>query len=379
MEKIPNRWALFEYSTKNMGDDIQSIAAKRFLPQVDYYINRDRIGSYSVPCDEPVGIIANGWYMNAPRRWPPSDPLLQPLLVSIHLHTKSQRTTDVLSEPASLDYFRRFGPVGARDISTMEFLRNHDVESWLSGCLTLTLNPDPRVNKEEYVLAVDLPADAVAALRSRTDRPVIEVSPFHYVTLTRPERTQLAEFLLMLYQSAHCVVSSRLHAALPCLALGTPVLVLMNEKLQDGRLDGLSELVTKATNGDLLSDSNLNYDVDNPPANPDSYKDMRSRLESRVKEYTGYDGADLGATYLSTDPSKLITDPVFLSVIGKFLSASAPSVKQARAMAIQEQQQSRLTKQLARGLARLARGLRRRILGTSKVNHMPSPVKEENE
>lgn len=34
------KYALFSYSTENIGDEIQSIAASRFLPQIDYYINR---------------------------------------------------------------------------------------------------------------------------------------------------------------------------------------------------------------------------------------------------------------------------------------------------------------------------------------------------
>ena len=38
------KYALYKYSTENIGDEIQSIAARRFLPQVDYYIDRDRDG-----------------------------------------------------------------------------------------------------------------------------------------------------------------------------------------------------------------------------------------------------------------------------------------------------------------------------------------------
>ncbi|WP_272912137.1 hypothetical protein [Streptococcus suis] len=30
--------ALFSYTTGNIGDEIQSVAASRFLPQIDYFI-----------------------------------------------------------------------------------------------------------------------------------------------------------------------------------------------------------------------------------------------------------------------------------------------------------------------------------------------------
>ena len=36
-------FALFVVKCMNVGDDIQSIAARRFLPKVDRYIDRDRL------------------------------------------------------------------------------------------------------------------------------------------------------------------------------------------------------------------------------------------------------------------------------------------------------------------------------------------------
>ena len=41
------KYGLFKYETENIGDEIQSIAARRFfLPSVDAYIDRDRLGEY---------------------------------------------------------------------------------------------------------------------------------------------------------------------------------------------------------------------------------------------------------------------------------------------------------------------------------------------
>ncbi len=41
------------------------------------------------------------------------------------------------------------------------------------------------------------------------------------------ERLEQAELVLLEYARAHCVVTSRLHCALPCVAFGTPVIFVM--------------------------------------------------------------------------------------------------------------------------------------------------------
>ncbi len=36
-----SRFSLITYSTENLGDDIQTLAAALFLPYVDYYVDRE--------------------------------------------------------------------------------------------------------------------------------------------------------------------------------------------------------------------------------------------------------------------------------------------------------------------------------------------------
>ena len=55
---------------QNLGDFIQSLAAKQFLPHVDEYINREELSEYN---GKPVKMIMNGWYMMRPENWPPSE------------------------------------------------------------------------------------------------------------------------------------------------------------------------------------------------------------------------------------------------------------------------------------------------------------------
>lgn len=290
------KYALYQYSTENVGDEIQSIAARRFLPRVDYWIDRDRIGDWHSPAgtDEPVKLIANGWYMRDPFLWPPTDAGIDPLLVSMYVEPNGVgprlvKPGDVFLTPESLKYLREHGPVGARDRATLRFFQNHGIESYFSGCITLTLQRDERVQPQDYVLAVDISDRLYDFLVKQTGRTIIRMSPYGDFDLPDRDRMTVAEQFLCLYQSAAAVVTTRLHATLPSLALETPVLLIR----EDGRYDprrysGLGELARNLSENEYLANYRL-FDLDNPPANPDEYLPLREALIERCRTFTGYD------------------------------------------------------------------------------------------
>jgi glycosyltransferase involved in cell wall biosynthesis len=80
------RFALLAYNkTNNLGDEIQSIAARQFLPAADYYIDREALDAFSPAPDQEVRLIMNGWFCHRPERWPPS-PSIRPLLIRFMFH-----------------------------------------------------------------------------------------------------------------------------------------------------------------------------------------------------------------------------------------------------------------------------------------------------
>ena len=70
-----------------------------------------------------------------PEYWPPSKDVL-PLLISMHI--SPTKSSGMLTDNG-LNYLREYGPVGCRDLGTLEILKKHDVPCYFSGCLTLTL------------------------------------------------------------------------------------------------------------------------------------------------------------------------------------------------------------------------------------------------
>jgi len=303
--------------TQNIGDDIQALAARQFLPRVDYYVNRESLSDFSA--NRTVYTIFNGWFLHRAHKWPPS-PDIQPLFVSFHISTYASRQ---LLSKYSLRYLEQFQPIGTRDLYTANLLGRHGIDAYFSGCLTLTLNSDAFSRLEERrvgVLVIDLAQDVETFIQSMGREDVVFASqalhsssgerhrsfsfinnyvkkyiPPHrydelrYMLLGRSplsleHRLLLAEKRLEQIASARLVITSRLHVALPAAALGTPVLFVPKD-MGDPRFEGLKELVNTIKPSDLIS--NFDDYLAHPPRLPDPerLRVLQNDLRERVKEF----------------------------------------------------------------------------------------------
>lgn len=266
----------------NLGDEIQSIAARRFLPRVDRLVDREALDTDP---GEDVALILNGWFMQRPKRWPPH-PRYHPLVTSFHVSTDRSRRTPWRGSPAKqllrpegVAYLKRHGPVGARDPATLAMLRERGVDAYHSGCLTLTLQRDEALPRDAGVVACDLAAGTLAVLRRRTARPVTTVTHIDAATQGPAARLAAAERLLDLYARAELVVTARLHCVLPCLALGTPVLFVTSQP-GEPRLEPAMRLAHACTDADFTA-AREGYDLTAPPANPAAFTEFRDLLIER--------------------------------------------------------------------------------------------------
>jgi hypothetical protein len=283
------QFGLLSYRTENLGDYMQSVAARRFLARVDQCIDRECLDEATSPDGGPIKLIMNAWFCHRPDKWPPAA-CIEPLLISFHVTNNPEpgsgmRAREVFAGmPRAMNYLREHGSVGARDYSTLAWLRSHDIECYFSGCLTLALDR-PDVADEPFVALNDV-SDAVAArVAGATKRPILRTAHDDAVTSGIEPRLQRAEALIETYARASCVITTRLHGAMPCLAMGTPVL-LLDEHWDQTRFSGLNELVHHCSVEDFLS-GRMAYDVDNPPANPARHLQLREDLKMRTLAFTG--------------------------------------------------------------------------------------------
>ncbi len=238
----------------NAGDEIQSIAAAHLLPRVDYYLPREALDQ--VDNLEEIKLICNGYFMYQPEHWPPA-PCIRPLFISMHA-ARSLGADGYLANARLKDYYGQYGSVGCRDLTTLSLFREQGIESYFSGCLTLTLGDLFREEtRSQEILFVDPFVNEVG--REYSKKVINEIVPkdllenVELITHMRPgtdlsikERNTSALRLLRRYATAKLVITSRLHCALPCLAFGTPVCFLdfgYSEKYGKDRFGGLTDLL----------------------------------------------------------------------------------------------------------------------------------------
>jgi len=280
--------------TDNIGDDIQSYAAACRLPRTDYYIEREHMDVFRPEETEPVSAIINGWLMNNKLGWPLSE-WIRPLYISMHfLEEDSMLIGDDFLHGLGGDGLRRHGPVGARDENTLRMLERNGIPAYFSGCMTLTLpKGEPMPPERPYICLTDVPEGVAESVRQQypaLDVKIIEHEPIHQPPLVDrkadwPSRFGAVKKLLDTYQNAAAVVTTRLHCAMPCLALETPVLLLDDNRFcEPSRMDGLSRLVHSSTTADFLS-GHCSFQLDAPPANPEAYLPIRQALIRRTEDF----------------------------------------------------------------------------------------------
>ena len=244
----------------NLGDYIQSMAAMQFYPSIDGYIDREKLDQ--LPDDAKV--IMNGWYWTSDHYQILSRAYVFPVSVCI----ANQSVGSVKSFRSWVAHSKfEGGCIGARDLSTAKYLQALGIASRFTSCLTTTLDYSlelvPPSKREGLVFSdfnlndVRLLGNGFKGFRSslrikkkledlinktvRNKKSVTRVTHVASLKTNHDQRFILARRLLDIYRQAELVVTSRIHCALPCLALRTPVILIVNHK-DVLRYSGLEDL-----------------------------------------------------------------------------------------------------------------------------------------
>ncbi|MDP9221476.1 MAG: hypothetical protein M3P23_13200, partial [Actinomycetota bacterium] len=205
-----------------------------------FELNRD-FSSFD-PVPEGTWMVAFGWHMHPlyELRYDfPYHPNVRPLFTSFHINRLG-----LLTEEA-VDYLRAHGPVGCRDWTTVYLLLSAGVDAFFTGCLTSTVDavfpPLAEVERtREVVGVIDLRAKAagkVALPVEVHEHQTAEFRQMDFVTGVRRAQDVLTDYR----RRFDHVVTRRLHAYLPLIALGVPV-TFQPAVQGDVRFPGLSGL-----------------------------------------------------------------------------------------------------------------------------------------
>lgn len=344
---------------KNMGDYIQSVAQEQFLDHVDCYVEREQMNTFQ--SDEKVNTIMNAWFMHNPENFPPSTSI-NPLYISFHI---TKGIYDKLLTPQTIAHLKEHAPIGCRDTATRDLLQQHGIDSYFSGCLTMTLgrkylskekddtiyfvDPYYELGGKRYGLSKTIILfnsikllirhwNKVRSMKNFTFdvTPYLERFPYclirplmcasfydayskifsdevlfsakfliHRVSVVpfanEEERMEYARNMVRTYARAKLVVTSRIHCALPCLGVETPVIFVNSDAMVEGKLreagrfGGNLELlhVLKWTEDGIIAISDEMKKVlskekiqkDLELKNQDTYKFLRDQLVKRVESF----------------------------------------------------------------------------------------------
>ena len=271
----------------NLGDYVQTLATqnilKNLLPNIEYkFWDRDELAKYD---DTPAFVIMQGWFAYGVN-YLPNEKLL-PVFIGTHI-TTSKRDEFCLMLKENPDYFKNMN-FGCRDTSTLKFMRENGLSSYLSRCLTLTF-PRRDANIEyNKIFIVDIPekflkyipkeilnnAEIVSQKIVDSNKNISEFNNYEkYIAQTK-------DILSKYRDTAGLVITSALHCASPCIAMGIPVILIDFEKKNDrfGSLDGIIKIYNKQ---DLIS-GNIDFNPI-PPDIEDLKQLMTKNVELSIKE-----------------------------------------------------------------------------------------------
>lgn len=286
---------LWHKTTTNLGDDIQAYALEQFLPHTDYFLTREHLNEFVSDDEEPVAAVMSAWWMWEKWNWPPSKYII-PHFVGFHYSDNKLAKQpgcpcdyDFLTGLGA-DYLNAYGPIGARDVFTQKKLEDNNIDSNFSGCITITLPEMPKREVEKpYVCVVDVTKAVEKKVKAEAAKAGLEVKVIkHNVNyrddqMSWDERKKLVEETLTTYQNAKCVITRRLHCALPCLAIGAPVCLVIHT-LESIRFKPYYDWLHACT-PKMYLDGEFEYDIANPPANPTVHVEYRNGLIDGINNF----------------------------------------------------------------------------------------------
>lgn len=271
--------------TFNIGDYIQSLAALQYLPKKckPYFVDRDKIKFYKGP---KIKLIMNGWNNLSEGNIIVSEQI-EPIYVSYHLNNEKNLNQNYLIN------IKKFSPIGCRDIKTRDNLIKFKINAYFSSCLTTTLDIDYKINENKRTKEIilidyrfgDYPdADKfILSLKEYNFSKVTKLSHQYNMNLTHIQRFKIAKALLSKYARAKLIITTRLHGALPCLALNTPV-IFINKKYDYRRFQGLYELLnTIGINSNQVFEIKVNLNEKGLIYNSKKFLEYSFKLKAKLR------------------------------------------------------------------------------------------------
>jgi len=214
-------------------------------------VNRDDLKEYN---GEPCKLVMQSWFGDYAGVFPlPWSDKITPIFLGFHLN-KINGTRERFLKEKIYEKMIPYQPIGCRDRSTAEFLKSCGLDAYFSGCMTLTFDKREVEPQNGKIFAVDLTRKAYKNLpdfiKNEADTSITHFYYWNEYPVSKKgafEFEQAAQNILNRYKNeAKLVITSKIHVAMPCLAMGIPV-IFINEDVKNERFDVLQGLIPMYT------------------------------------------------------------------------------------------------------------------------------------
>lgn len=131
----------------------------------------------------------------------------------------------------NIAYLKRCEPIGCRDEYTCDVLHKYHIRAYLNGCMT-SIFPIREDKNQDTILFIDVPVELFPYIPNEI-KEKYKVMTQQYYFNENLEKEKILDFIKDQYRKyadeAGLVVTSRLHVASPCMAMGIPVIFVKNQ------------------------------------------------------------------------------------------------------------------------------------------------------
>jgi len=298
--------------SKNIGDYIQTKAVIDLVGSRNIKIlDRENLDNYN---DNVIKTIINGWFMESPENWPPSEKI-KPLFISFHLNPSIQ--VELLKDK-SLKYFKRHEPIGCRDTYTRDILLKKGINAFYSSCITTTIDRNNYLKSKtqsegiivigafdrlkptlDYKSSFKLLLSILKYPLKKIDYSLklfqfnrhlnnqdFKIKRYNQLTKkpikSHNEGLKLAAEMLEKIAESEVMITSRIHAALPALAMGLKVIFIdqgLDHVNHKHRLSGLTNYFTCVNLKDFFM-----INLDNIPAT-NKHKGQIKKMKDTINKF----------------------------------------------------------------------------------------------
>ena len=268
------RLARYGSYTTNIGDNIQSHAVKSLINGFGLKctpVDRDTLTTYN---GKIINVFMNGvvYYLDFSRHYSP---------VFLGICMEENRIRE------NAEILKNYGKIGCRDVSTAQRLKAYGADTFVTGCFSMTLPTRTEVPKTRKIFFVGVSGE----LKSYIPKELLPYSEFivqrdisYEYPLSTEEigrKNKLAIDMLDRYKNeATLIVTSLLHCASPCIAMGIPVILARDE--YDPRFSSINKITKLYLKDDY---KNINWFPD--PVDVDEIKsNMIELAKSRLLHNT---------------------------------------------------------------------------------------------